>query len=83
MKAISMKKKIVIVAALIFAALLIPIPHGYDDGGTVEYKAALYSVTKWHALAFEDGKGGCMEGTEVRVLFFEVYNDVEFKTDSI
>ncbi len=46
-----MKKKttiIVIIALLII--LLIPIPMHLKDGGTVEYKALLYKVSKVHRL---------------------------------
>lgn len=76
------KKKVTIIISIvvlmILAILLFPIRRDYDDGGTVAYDAILYSVTKRHSLAYEDGKGGYMDGTEIRILSFEVYNDVEF-----
>ena len=47
-----MKKKIiVIVIVLVIVILLIPIPMKLRDGGSTEYKALLYSVTKYHQLA--------------------------------
>lgn len=44
-----MKKKIVIVI-LVLIVLLFPIRTQYKDGGTIEYKALLYRVIKWHNL---------------------------------
>lgn len=39
---------VIIVAALVI--LLFPIRIAYKDGGSVEYKALTYSVTKYHRL---------------------------------
>lgn len=69
------KKKIIIILPVIFAlVLLIPIPSHFKDGGTVEYNAVMYGVTKRHSLQH----GGYNIGTEIRILWFEVYSDVEF-----
>ena len=71
----------VIIIILICAALLVPIPVGYKDGGTVEYNAILYTVRKEHSIADGSGLpqgGGYNIGTQVRILFWTVYNDVEF-----
>lgn len=38
----------VITAALILILFLIPVKFSYKDGGTVQYKAALYTVVKWN-----------------------------------
>ncbi len=38
----------VITAALILILFLIPVKFTYKDGGTVQYKAALYTVVKWN-----------------------------------
>ncbi len=77
------KKKIGIIA--VFAVLIImlfPIKSQYLDGGTVEYNAVLYGVTKQHSIisgiASPTGENGYNIGTRVRILWFEVYNDVEF-----
>lgn len=73
-----MKKKVCIIAIIIFLLiLLIPIPLHYKDGGTVEYKAILYSVKNNHYMT----DGGNMIGTEVRILWFTVYDDTEFIPD--
>ena len=46
-----MKKKIVIGIVVFFMlALLIPVRLQMKDGGSVQYKAVLYSVTKYHQI---------------------------------
>ena len=41
-----LRKAAVITAALILILFLIPVKINYNDGGTVQYKAALYTVVK-------------------------------------
>lgn len=79
-----MKKKIITVICLVLVALvlLVPIPLRYKDGGTVKYSALLYSVTNVHSIITQyvaegEYKDGYEVGTIVRVLGFEVYNDVQ------
>lgn len=73
------KKKISVVIAVVLAAiLLVPIPLFYKDGGTVEYKALLYSVTRLHSIADTEDSFGYDIGTIVEILGFTVYNDVRF-----
>lgn len=76
-----MKKKIAVIIILII--MLIPIKFGVKDGGTVVYKAVLYSVTKRHEMSGPpiQPTGGYYIGTEIKILFFEVYNDVGFVPD--
>lgn len=73
------KRVVVIIAAVLLVILLFPIKQSLKDGGTVEYNAILYSVVKEHSMTLsEQGEKGYNVGTRVRVLFFEVYNDVKF-----
>lgn len=80
-----MKKKIITIICVVLVALVLfePIPLRYKDGGTVKYSALLYSVTNVHSMITlyveEEGeyKNGYEVGTIVRVLGFEVYNDVQ------
>lgn len=72
-----------ILLAAVIIAMLIPMRTQYKDGGTVVYRAILYSVTKQHSLAVSEHRKGCNIGTEVRILFWEVYSDVEFVPDDI
>ena len=46
-----MRKAAVITAALILILFLIPVKINYNDGGTVQYKAALYTVVKWNRIS--------------------------------
>jgi len=77
-----MKKTLTTLCAILLVLfLLIPMPSEVDDGGTIHYVAPLYSVTKQNSLHAEDGVNGYLIGTIVRVLFFEVYDDVIFVPD--
>ena len=73
-----MKKKVIIIILIILILLLIPIPFKLRDGGSTEYRAILYSVTKYNRLSEigDDGTTKYISGTEIKVLDFEVYNDV-------
>lgn len=66
---------IVIAVIIILAILLIPNPRYLKDGGTVEYKALLYNITKLHKLS-EYSPTGYDEGTKIEILGIEVYNDI-------
>ena len=71
-----MKNKVIIVViVLVLLILLIPRTRYLNDGGTVEYKAFLYNVTKLHK--FNDySPTGYDEGTKIKILGIEVYNDI-------
>ena len=70
-----MKKWIKVVIIIIICAIFfIPIRTVYKDGGTVVYRAILYSVGKIHSVQPQ----GYSIGTRVRFLFWTVYDDVEF-----
>ena len=77
-----MKKKLIIIVSLIIIllVLLIPIPRHLKDGGTVEYNALLYKVTKYHQLV-EDSDFGYIEGTQIKILGIEIYNSVKGKNN--
>ncbi len=76
-----MKKKVIIVTVIVvLLILLVPIPMHLKDGGTVEYKALLYKISKVHSLTsveeMENGKQ-YKEGIIVKILGFEIYNNVK------
>lgn len=62
-----MKKRriILIFVILVFAILLFPIKYSYKDGGTVEYKAVLYSMIFWHRID-ENYETGFYEAVEFK-----------------
>lgn len=79
-----MKRKIILGLCLLAAfIMLFPFPVGMvDDGGTVVYGSALYSVTKVHSICLypdADGEIRFVEGTVVKILGFEVFDNVPWE----
>lgn len=74
------KKMIIVITILVLLILLVPIPMHLRDGGTVEYKALLYKVSKVHSLTsveeMENGKQ-YSEGIIIEILGFKIYNNVK------
>ena len=71
-----MKKKVIIILlVVILLILLIPRPRYLNDGGTVEYRALFYNVTKLSKLNYYSATG-YDRGTIIEILGKEVYNDV-------
>lgn len=68
-----MKKKIIIIICVILVIMLIPVRLQLKDGGTVEYKSILYKVSKVHRTI----DNGFDIGTEIRILGFKVFDNVE------
>lgn len=68
-----MKKALIIITIIIAFVLLCPVKHYYKDGGTVAYKAILYTVYDKRSYVPD----GLEVGTIVEILGFEVYNDTE------
>lgn len=69
-----MKKIIIGIAIIISLILLVPLPLYIKDGGSVEFKAVLYSVTKYHTLD-ERSESGYNDGWGVKILGMEVFYD--------
>lgn len=71
-----MKKKIVItVIVIILLGLLVPIPMRLRDGGTIEYKALIYTVSKVHKLN-HNSASGYDNGLIIKIFGKEIYNNV-------
>ena len=86
-----MKKNIIIILTfLIFIILCVPVRLSYKDGGTIEYKAVLYSVTKRHSIwtnkkgtqgylpEYGENAEGFLIGTEFRLFGFLIKDNVQF-----
>jgi len=78
-----MKKKAIIIAIVVISLILLfPIRNQLKDGGTVEYKAILYKVSKVKRLISieEMEKEGKIKeydhGIIIEILGFEIYNNV-------
>ena len=78
-----MKKKILIaVIVIILLVLLIPIPMRLRDGGTIEYKALIYTVSKVHKLN-HNSASGYDNGLIIKIFGKEMYNNVSNNTKEI
>ena len=78
------KKKKVIHSIIIIVALIIilcPIPFHYKDGGTVEYKALVYSVTDYHSIYSEEGE--YLIGISVEIFGIEVFDNTRVEKINI
>lgn len=72
-----MKKKIITeIIIAILLVLSVPIPLHLKDGGTVEYRALAYTVSKVHRLSEDIGKG-YDTGTVIKIFGLTVYDSAE------
>ncbi len=70
------KKTILFIILGIILLMLIPIPNRIKDGGSIEYKAILYKITKVHRLN-EFSPTGYDNGLIIDILSKNIYNKVE------
>ena len=71
-----MKKAIIILLILVALVLLFPIRGQFKDGGSVEYRAILYTVYDVHSLYDgPDTEMQYVEGTIIEILGYQVYNN--------
>ena len=77
------KKAIMISVAIILLVLLFPIRNHLNDGGTVEYKALVYKISKVKRLISieemeQEGKiKEYKHGIIIEIFGFEIYNNVK------
>lgn len=69
-----MKRKLIIILCIILAfVLLFPVRLMYKDGGTVEYKALLYSVYDVHRINPDmDSEDMFIEGIIIEILGLKI-----------
>ena len=85
-----MKKKIVIgIVVFVMLVLLVPIRLQMKDGGSVQYKAVLYTVTKYHQITMEmddENEGiidsGHLDGWGIDILGIEIFNNTKYVSDA-
>ena len=71
-----MKKVLIILLILVAFILLFPIRGQFKDGGSVEYRAILYTVYDVHSLyGGPDTEMHYVEGIIVEILGHQVYNN--------
>lgn len=73
------KRTVILILAALMIILLFTIRLQLKDGGTVEYRAVLYKVSKVHRLTEEkaDSVKPYDEGLIIRIFGLEIYNDVK------
>lgn len=77
------KNIIIIVIIVVLIILLFPIPNKLKDGGIIEYKALLYTITNYHKIAPEENEKEYLEGVKFEILGFEIFNSLEEKEEKI
>lgn len=78
-----MNKKIMICVVITMAIILLfPIPLSLKDGGSVEFKAILYSITKYHQINPEVD-GGYVNGIEIEILGKKILDTRTRKAETI
>ena len=70
-----MKKKKIILILIIIILILIPIPTKLKDGTSTEYKALLYSITKYHIIN-QDSIKGYDDGFKIKILGITIYDNI-------
>ena len=70
-----MKKTFIIILILITLILLFPIRGKFKDGGSVEYRAILYTVYDVHSEYGGPDGIHYVEGTIIEILGYQVYNN--------
>ena len=70
-----MKKKKIILILIIIILMLIPIPRKLKDGSSTEYKALLYSNTKYHIIN-QDSIKGYDDGFKIKILGITIYDNI-------
>lgn len=69
------KNKKIIIALVILFIMIIPIPFKQKDGGSVEYKAILYKITKYHMLNAKSTKG-YDDGWQIKIIGITIYDEI-------
>ena len=70
-----MKKKKIILILIIIILMLIPIPTKLKDGTSTEYKALLYSITKYHIIN-QDSIRRYDDGFKITILGITIYDNI-------
>lgn len=70
-----MKRRIAVIVIIVVALtiLLVPVRHQYRDGGSVEYKAVTYSITKYHRGPIS---GKYLDGRRIEIFGITLRDDL-------
>lgn len=71
------RKKLIIGSIVLLGfILLIPRPIALNDGGTIEFKAIIYKITKVHKLVLEEN-ASYQDGIKIELFGKEIFTDVK------
>lgn len=70
-----MNRKIIVavIIAVVLAILLVPCRLQYKDGGSIEYKAVTYSITKYHRGPIS---GKYLDGRRIEIFGITLRDDL-------
>lgn len=74
-----MKRKIIVILSIVLFILLFPFQTKMKDGGTVAYRAAIYTVYDVHRIVApldETTDSEYIEGIIIEVFGIEVFNNI-------
>lgn len=77
MKKPASKKWVALVCIICLLVLFVPRVTYLKDGGSREYNALTYSVTKLHKMNSVESDETFTTGTVIKIFGMEVYNSVE------
>lgn len=66
-----------IILLLIILILFLPIPYRLKDGGSIEYKAIVYKITKYHKLNEVGKNNHYIDGIGIEIFGIEVYKSTK------
>lgn len=71
------KKLIVALCVIVMLVLFVPRVYALKDGGSKEYTALIYRITKVHSMNPVESEEEFTTGTIIEIFGREVYNSVE------
>lgn len=80
-----MKKTVITILALVLIILLFPVRRQIKDGGSIEYRAIVYTVYDVHKSYISDSdiKMKYVEGVIVEIFGIQAYNNTDPYIESI
>lgn len=71
------KRLIIVLCVMVMAVLFVPRVYALKDGGSKEFTALTYRITKVHSMNPVEAEEEFTTGTIVEIFGREVYNSVE------
>lgn len=75
-----MKKIIIAIIIIVLLIVLVPVPRYLNDGGTIEYKALTYKISRVHRLN-ASSLTGYEDGIIIEILGAKIYEKIDKHMD--